>query len=538
MNARANDPELQADPRSLDAVMDVLDDLEPAPAGAAAQPADVPFVPAMDEDDQDMAAAHASLESLELLDVPQSEPQPQDSPTRQQPQQPQLQLRILSGLHAGARAPLDGDSYLLGALDDCDFVLDDAGVQPHHARLSWQSGCWQVDWVAQEGEEPVLAPMRLTHGKAVPLGPLVITVDAPDAPWPTLEQLVLVPHAPALEPNLPAPPEPVPAPATDWAARLRALASRRAATRFAAAALGLSAVAALALVAWPGGLGAGSATSAPAAAVAKAPVPDAAQRQAIEAVLAGRGLAGRARIEPSGAVWLIRAPVMSDMEAEALGGALSRLQPRPLMRLPTAQELRDEVTEALPRLAGEHAPAIRLRVQAPGRFRLEGRIADTQARDAFLRTVADTFPQVTWENAVLTTEEAAAELLAELRSRGWQAGGQWKDGALQVQVTLQQRDVPNWEQTLLAVNRTHAVPLHATMAFAQSAPTPAPAPRGAEARLPFQVRGVVGGELPYVLLAGGDKLSQGGVWQGWRLASISAGQVVFENGTQRAVLAR
>ena len=36
----------------------------------------------------------------------------------------------------------------------------------------------------------------------------------------------------------------------------------------------------------------------------------------------------------------------------------------------------------------------------------------------------------------ITPEEAAAELLAELRNRGWQAGGEWKDGALQVQVTL------------------------------------------------------------------------------------------------------
>jgi len=100
---------------------------------------------------------------------------------------PVLQLRILSGMHAGACAPLDGDAYLLGALDDCDFVLTDAGVQPHHARLSRTDGGWQLDWVAQEGGEPVLAPMRLESGKAVPMGPIVVAVDDALAPWPTLE---------------------------------------------------------------------------------------------------------------------------------------------------------------------------------------------------------------------------------------------------------------------------------------------------------------------------------------------------------------
>ncbi len=455
-----------------------------------------------------------------------------------------LQLRVLSGLHAGARVLLDGSGYLLGTLDDCDFVLEDPGVQPHHARLSRVDtpgdGEWQIEWLAQPGGAPVLAPMRLVRGKAVQLGPVVVAVDEVDAPWPTLEQLVLVPHAPALEPGLPAPQAPLPV-RPRWRDGWSAAPRRRVLVGVAAATVGLSAAAAL--VVWPSGLRPGAEAEAAAerpAQQAAAPVaaPDPAQRAAIESALAGRGLAGRARIEPAGSAWLVHAPVMTDLEGEALLAALSRLQPRPVLRLPTEQELRDEVTEAMPRLAGSHAAAVRLRSLGPGRFRLEGRLPTAAARDQLLRTVADAYPQAAWEHAVLTPAEAGAELLAELRQRGWQAAGEWKDDAMQIQVTLQQRDVPNWEQTLLAADRTHAVPLRATMAFAQSAPTPAPAPRAGESRLPFQVRGVVGGDMPYVLLSGGDRLSQGGVWQGWRLASITGGQLVFENGAQRAVLAR
>lgn len=486
-----------------------------------------------------------AIEVLNLLDVEGDKNDVGDAPLAMAPADPplpELELRILSGMHAGARAPLRGEDYLLGALADCDFVLEDAGVQPHHARLSrCEAGdaCWQIDWVAQESGEPVLAPMRLAYGKAVALGPVVVAVDEPGAPWPTLEQLVLVPHASALEPSLPPPQTPEPS----WAfmsglgGRLRAASTRRVVAGVTIATLGLSAAAAL--VAWPLGLQrVAQPLEAAAVSPPKAAAPDPAQRQAIETALASRGLAGRVRIEPAGAAWLVRAPVMSELDGEALGAALSRLRPRPMLRLPTEQELRDEIAEALPRLTGEHAAAVKLRPLGQGRYRLEGRVARAEERDKLLRTVAEAFPQAAWDNGVLTDEEAALELLAELRNRGWQAGGEWKDGALQVQVTLQQRDVPNWEQTLVAVNRTHTVPLRATMAFAQSAPAPSPAPRANEARLPFQIRGVVGGDMAYVLLSSGDKLSQGGVWQGWRLASITASQVTFENGAQRAVLTR
>ena len=86
--------------------------------------------------------------------------------------------------------------------------------------------------------------------------------------------------------------------------------------------------------------------------------------------------------------------------------------------------------------------------------------------------------------------------------------------------------------------RTGDAPTLTAQQFRQSFHSRAADPNQMGRRLPFQIRGVVGGDMAYVLLSSGDKLSQGGVWQGWRLASVTATQVTFENGAQRAVLAR
>ena len=156
-------------------------------------------------------------------------------------------------------------------------------------------------------------------------------------------------------------------------------------------------------------------------------------------------------------------------------------------------------------------------------------------RAKLLRTVGAAFPPVReWENAVLTGEETADKLLADLRSRGWQITSEWDKGTLEIEVTLQQREVPQWERALFDVANGAAVPFHAKLSFVQ----PAAAARVSEARLPFQIRGVVGGDMPYVLLPDGEKLAQGGTWQGWRLATISANQIVFDSGARRAVIQR
>jgi hypothetical protein len=52
-----------------------------------------------------------------------------------------LTVRIVKGLHAGALTPLGtSDMLVVGASDDCDVVLSDAGIAKHHCILNSQDG--------------------------------------------------------------------------------------------------------------------------------------------------------------------------------------------------------------------------------------------------------------------------------------------------------------------------------------------------------------------------------------------------------------
>jgi hypothetical protein len=54
---------------------------------------------------------------------------------------PELTVRIVTGLHAGALTPLGtSDMLVVGASDDCDVVLSDAGIAKHHCILNSQDG--------------------------------------------------------------------------------------------------------------------------------------------------------------------------------------------------------------------------------------------------------------------------------------------------------------------------------------------------------------------------------------------------------------
>ena len=45
-------------------------------------------------------------------------------------------LRIVGGMHEGARLNLAPGDYVIGSAEDCDIVLRDASVAPRHVRLT------------------------------------------------------------------------------------------------------------------------------------------------------------------------------------------------------------------------------------------------------------------------------------------------------------------------------------------------------------------------------------------------------------------
>lgn len=102
-------------------------------------------------------------------------------------------LRILSGLHIGASRPLaEKEMVLVGSGEDCDIVLSDPGVAPHHALIGLLGGAFSVralDAPLRIGGQPLHPgdPAELGLLQRIELGQAALAVGAQDDPaWSTL----------------------------------------------------------------------------------------------------------------------------------------------------------------------------------------------------------------------------------------------------------------------------------------------------------------------------------------------------------------
>lgn len=102
-------------------------------------------------------------------------------------------LRILSGLHIGASRPLaEKEMILVGSGEDCDIVLSDAGIAPHHALIGLLGGTFSVralDAPLRIGGQPLHPgdPVEMITLQRIELGQAALAVGAVDDPaWPSL----------------------------------------------------------------------------------------------------------------------------------------------------------------------------------------------------------------------------------------------------------------------------------------------------------------------------------------------------------------
>lgn len=446
------------------------------------------------------------------------------------------ELRILTGIHAGARAPLPDGEATIGTSPSCDFVVTDEGILPEHARLTPQEAGWTVHW----SQDSAGGIARLAPGAGLAVGPVLVTVSAANAPWP--DEL---PPA-ALQPETPPAPE---------AAEARPVAESPVATLEAPAvgpgpastgkkesarplmSLVLGALLAALLTGfalmWASRPMPASPTVPAPAAVAD---PDT-MRARILAAITELGLQQHVAIEPDGKGGLaVRAVLVSDEQAEALATAMLRLSPRPLLQIATEGDLRQAVSEAVDRLAIELQANLTAIYLGQGRFRIDGRLTNEAEREGLLSNLRAQFPQVAaFESGLVTPESAAGRMVADLQAAGIaQVQGRWQDARLWLDVRLAEIDIPRWEQALARVSARHNLPFSAQLEI-----LPGPPAGMASAALPFRLHSVVSGATPYVVLADGTKVLTGGNHLGWQLVEVSAQRVVFEGaGGRRAEVPR
>ena len=97
--------------------------------------------------------------------------------------EPQLELRILTGIHAGARVPATAE-FLIGADPACEIVLADPGISDRHARILLVGDRWKILPLTGNNSEAV----ELPSGARVALGEVLISIDAANAPWQEIDQ--------------------------------------------------------------------------------------------------------------------------------------------------------------------------------------------------------------------------------------------------------------------------------------------------------------------------------------------------------------
>ncbi len=105
------------------------------------------------------------------------------------------ELVVFGGLHRGAQLQIGEPGWcLVGSADDCDVVLRDAGVHPHHLVLYWQDGRLFIRALDASGR---VGGLPLEQGAAVEvIGSAVCTVESMsfgvgrrgDAEWQALRQ--------------------------------------------------------------------------------------------------------------------------------------------------------------------------------------------------------------------------------------------------------------------------------------------------------------------------------------------------------------
>lgn len=431
------------------------------------------------------------------------------------------ELRVLTGIHAGARVLLPSSPQVVGRSYDCDLILSDEGMQEQHVRLEPQpDGSLIVHWLAEE-----LAPTLLTPGQGLQLGPVQIAVEEADTPWRTDTPMLAVAHESSHE-------ELEGQHGTDDAAQVASAGESAAAVpaslsawRRRAVTLGVSA--ALLLCALTGASVWWSRPGLPPALpqAAPAPVPSLDSEQ-IAQVVDSLGMADHVRIEAeTGRLPVVHASFLPDDQTEALATALSRLSPRPGLRLVGEADVLMTVSDVLQRHPGPDAASLKARYLGNGRFRVEGRVLDASERQALLARLAEAAPDARgFESALLTEAESATAMLDDLRARGIEhVAGTWADGVLQLKVRLEPSQVPRWERALLAAAAAHKLPFRAVLdlqpvQMAKLEPLPPPP----------AIRSVVSGAHPYVVLANGNKLMVEGRTDQWRLVNIAARSVVFE----------
>ncbi len=446
------------------------------------------------------------------------------------------EFRVLSGVHADARCPIEADAKV-GSDAEGDIVLSDAGV-PRSAQLRVHGEKWSL--AANDAD----AGPDLSLSQPVQLGDVWVTVSRPEDPWPLVpaagvQVATTITGAAQVDPTSDAAAQaPSPAVSQDLAGKpvdpavLAATGTAvapppRRRGRFwvpLALALMVFAIAIALLVALlPGRPPVQTATVDPRVAALEKSV------SAIEQALDALGMRPALKVTrgPDGVV-IVSGWVRDRAEQDRVAGALARIWPMPAMRVNNRAEVAYSAQALLRPYSYKYAASM----GADGSLAVSGVASDAAQRERALAMLRSQLPDITVDGMrIVLAQQVSDALYAQLENAGLiQVKLMWQtdrleastDGLTPVQQARLREMIERFNPRFMNIVALPPMPPQTVAAVAAAASPPV------ATTVPFRIQSVIGGPQPFLVLGDGSKLVPGGTYKRYRLASIEAGRIVFD----------
>lgn len=434
-----------------------------------------------------------------------------------------LELKVLAGVHAGAKARLHGDRVVIGASDDCDVVLAVDDVAAHHAALVIEGGEVFVEPLDGEVMRPdgasVSGRERLDAFAPLCLGATWIAVAEAGGSWPRIDPASLHPRrALSLAADTEAEVQGVePQGVASAAASVR----RR---RLAFERVTLYPLAVLLLVGI-GFIGSTWFMRGDAGAVAPSLPPPGQSPTAVEQadlLLADLGLENTLELRPIGERTLL---VTGYVELSRQKTTLKERMTLPgveFVHRVWAQE--DLLRQARDRVA-EAAPELKVETVKAGVVRLRGYLPDGDRRNRVVMALREDVPGIRDVVDEIVTRADAERLLRDALDESTLAGRvtlrPTPDGVA-AEGVLGDADLAAWRQLLAQFRARYGTEVVVNTAFV-------PRPQD----LPFGVRAAVAGPGGFVMTGDGRRVMRGGdLGGGYVLEAVGGDEITIRRGEQ------
>lgn len=222
--------------------------------------------------------------------------------------------------------------------------------------------------------------------------------------------------------------------------------------------------------------------------------------------------------------------VDSLQQLDRLADALATRRPSPVMRVLVVSDVRSELSAQ----SGGAYSHLKFLPGDPGVLRVQGIVASAAVRQETLAALRPYLPSgLVLADELKLAEQLAPEIRAALVSAGFSdVKAVWDGKQVWATLSLPASARNRFEEFLIELaDRFPGLPLRVTPTLLTASSSTG------LSKAPFAILGVVGGDVPYVVLPGGAKLLPGGSHAGWRLQTIDADVLVFDS-PKRLVVSR